>query len=280
MKCSLKQEIIHEISKNEHLYGNYKLAPKDIAKLKTIGNLGKIKNFQVEEIEVDKKFEVEVLEVDENSGSFKAKVSFIDIEDKNAISVVREVKVKGCEKVEEAVKKIYPNAKDIEVWGKEYNAFTNVNSYLVSFFIVIPTDSNQVDCPTKKTKVYSIRVKDVEDVRNGRFAKYNLDPVEIAKILTLNDFGKVENLKVECYKSGEHYLSRVEFIDIPDKDPMLVKEIKVTKGKTIEEVVKQSYPNAKDIIVWAHSNYLEYDSYIGKYFEYDSYIVSFSKGTS
>jgi hypothetical protein len=116
--------------------------------------------------------------------------------------------------------------------------------------------------------IYSIRVEDVE---NGQWAKYKLYPVEIAKILTVKDFGKVENLKIESYKIGlKKYMIRVEFIDILDKDSMVVKEIKVRKGEPIEQVVKELHPNAKDIIVWAHTKNLT-DDY---------YIVSFSNATS
>jgi hypothetical protein len=170
-------------------------------------------------------------------------------------------------------KKIYPNAKDIVVWSKKYDPYNNnKNYYLVSFFIVTPTDSNQVDCPTKKTNIYSIRVEDVE---NGQWAKYKLDPVEIAKILTVKDFGKVENLKIESYKIGlKQYMIRVEFIDIPDKDSMVVKEIKVRKGEPIEQVVKELHPNAKDIIVWAKNPTNDNKD------NNDYYIVSFSEATS
>jgi hypothetical protein len=265
MKCSLKEQIIYHTATDERWYSRYKLDPKDIAKLKTIRDNGKIENLEVEENEFDK-----------NSGSFKTKVSFTDIEDKDTISVVREVEVNKGEKVEEAVKKIYPNAKDIVVWGKKYDPYNNKNkdSYLVSFFIVTPTDSNQVNCPTKKTNIYSITVEDLE---NGEWTKYQLDPAEIAKILTVKDFGKVENLKIESYKIGlKQYINRVEFIDIPDKDSIVVQEIKVRKGETIEQVVKELHPNAKDIIVWAHAKIskIDYDYHI------DYYIVSFTNAIS
>jgi hypothetical protein len=52
---------------------------------------------------------------DRNSLRFKTKLSFTDIVDKDTISVVREVEVNKWEKVEEAIKKIHPNAKDIVV---------------------------------------------------------------------------------------------------------------------------------------------------------------------
>jgi uncharacterized protein YdhG (YjbR/CyaY superfamily) len=257
MKCPLKQQIIYNTYTD--WYREYKLDPKQLAKLKTIMDHGKIENFEVEEIVFDG-----------NLGKFQSKVSFTDIEDKNAISVVREVEVEEGEEVEEAVKEIYPNAEDIVVWGKKYNNYNDKNSYLVSFFIVTPTDSNQVDCPTNcPTKITNFFSRTVEELENSMWAKYKLDPVEIAKILTLNDFGKVENLKIENYMIGNQLLFRVEFIDIPDKDLMIVKEIKVRKGETIEQVVKELHPNAKDIIVWAHT----------KNCNQNYYIVSFSNAT-
>jgi hypothetical protein len=51
MECPLKEKVIYYTDAKDRWYSEYKLDPKEIAKLKTIRDYGKIENFEREENE-------------------------------------------------------------------------------------------------------------------------------------------------------------------------------------------------------------------------------------
>jgi DUF971 family protein len=214
--------------------------------LKAMKRYGKLADFKIEQVKKG---------YDPIYGAYstdKVEVSFNDLPD-NGYYKWTTVKAKNGEEAIRLVKNDFPDAQDIKIWSSQ-EIKDSLKSFVVSYYIV--TNPNEEFKPGNAAGMWR-KVEYLLDEKEY-FMMYidGLDQYEWCMLKAMKRYGKLADFKIEQVKEGFTHKGlthkvEVSFYDLPDNGHYKWKTVKAENGEEAIRLVKNDFPDAKDIVIWS-----------------------------